>query len=132
MRPRQLPGHPRTRARLNSLSGRDKTVSGHQHGLFFGPIGFSLRTVGRLRQNHTNMNNMTSAEASVMTDGSSKLCNGASGHSVCGEAARPNASAGPRARKCTGRQSGFGGSAAATIARPFAHAREAQFPLGPG
>jgi hypothetical protein len=29
---------------------------------FFGPVGFSLRTVGRLPQNHTNMNNMTSAD----------------------------------------------------------------------
>jgi hypothetical protein len=53
----------RARARgLDSLSGRDNTASGHQHGLFFGPIGFSLRTVGRLPQNHTNMNNMTSAD----------------------------------------------------------------------
>ena len=52
----------RARARLNSLSGRDKTVSDHQHGLFFGPIGFSLRIVGELPQNHTNMNHMTSAD----------------------------------------------------------------------
>jgi ATP-dependent DNA ligase len=47
----------RARARgLDSLSGRDNTASGHQHGLFFEPIGFSLRTVGRLPQNHISKN----------------------------------------------------------------------------
>ena len=64
----------------------------------------SRRLRWRLRQGKSRLSNGKSTRRRHRYPLRKNNCAGASGGSVCGEAARPNASAGPRARKYTGRQ----------------------------
>jgi hypothetical protein len=56
-----LRGHSRARGSILSRAG-DKLFPATSRDLFCEPIEFSLRTVGRLIQNHISKNNMTSAD----------------------------------------------------------------------